>query len=104
MPLYYTRAAKGGSHDDDTNETTSSSSGPGIRAPTLAGPTPVPLHTPLAELNPPGLPPGRRACLRSLPEANRLKLSYAFKALEPLAERSPDAAYGALHLTDIPPT
>ncbi|MCP4656396.1 MAG: hypothetical protein GY856_13365, partial [bacterium] len=30
---------------------------------------------------------------------NRLKLIYAFKALEPLAERPPDAAYRTLHLT-----
>ncbi|MCP4656507.1 MAG: hypothetical protein GY856_13930, partial [bacterium] len=57
------------------------------------------LHTPLAELNPPGLPPDQRVGLRSLPEANRLKLIYAFKALEPLAERPPDAAYRTLHLT-----
>ncbi len=57
------------------------------------------LHTPLAELKPPGLPPDQRAGLRSLPEANRLKLIYAFKALEPLAEGPPDADYGALHLT-----
>ncbi|MCP4654821.1 MAG: hypothetical protein GY856_05310, partial [bacterium] len=57
------------------------------------------LHTPLAELSPPGLPPGQRAGLRALPESNRLKLLYAFKALEPLAERPPDAAYRTLHLT-----
>ncbi|WP_288100405.1 hypothetical protein, partial [Herbaspirillum sp.] len=57
------------------------------------------LHTPLAELSPPGLPPDQRAGLRSLPGSNRLKLIYAFKALEPLAERTPAEALGTVRLT-----
>ncbi|MCP4656508.1 MAG: hypothetical protein GY856_13935 [bacterium] len=53
----------------------------------------------LGEFAPPGLAPDQLAGLRSLPESNRLKLIYAFKALEPLAERPPAEGVGTVRLT-----